>query len=76
MMLAYNVFNFCTTMSCCRNFPQYLRNFFSVSFFKHFTVRKVLSMMEDDATFDQATIDWAQKYPLLLLLLLLVVVVV
>ena len=63
-------------MSCYRNFPQYLRSFFSVSFFKHFSVRKVLSMMEDDATFDQATIDGAQKYPLLLLVVVVVAVVV
>ena len=33
-------------------------------------------MMEDDATFDQVTIDGAQKYPLLLLLLVVVVVAV
>ena len=43
-------------MSYYRNFPQYPRSFFSVTLFRYFNVCKVLSMLEDAATFDQATI--------------------
>ena len=43
-------------MSYYRNFPQYSRSFFSFTLFRDFNVCKVLSTLEDAATFDQATI--------------------
>ena len=40
-----------------RSFPQYSRSFFSVTLFRDFNVCKVLSTLEDAATFDLATIS-------------------
>ena len=57
-------------MSYYRNFPQYSRRFFSVTLLRYFNVYKVLSMLEDAATFDQATIfilnlpQWVKRLPL------------
>ena len=58
--LVYNIFNFLIQLNktnfLLRNFPQYFRSFSSVTLFRYFNVCKVLSMLEDDATFNQATI--------------------
>ena len=43
-------------MSYYCNFPQYSTSFFSITLFRYFNVCKVLSMLEDAATFNQAAI--------------------
>ena len=56
-------------ISYYHNFPQYSRSFLPVTLFKYFSVCKVLSMLEDAATFDQATIftlnlpQWVKRLP-------------